>query len=115
LSSTKPFNSPLGGLIVHYIPSFLVISLPPSGEVYSFILEVEGYAGQFFSVAIGLGLMLLRFQRPELKRPFKAWIPAVLLKVLLSVVLIAAPFFPPKTGSDSGLFYATYAIVGVSM
>jgi len=100
---------------VHYIPSFLVIVLPPSAEVYSFILEVEGYPGQFVSIAIAGGLLYLRYTRPDLKRPFRVWIPAVLLKIALSLSLIAAPFFPPKTPPASGLFYATYAIVGVSI
>ncbi len=48
LASSKPFNAPLGGLIVHYVPSLLVIVLPPSSDVYAFIADVEGYAGQFF-------------------------------------------------------------------
>ncbi|KAF6823310.1 methionine permease [Colletotrichum musicola] len=115
LSSTRPFNSPLGGLFVHYIPSFLVITLPPSGQVYSFILEVEGYPGQFVALAVGAGLLWLRLKRPDLKRPFKAWLPAVFLRVALSMALLAAPFFPPKTKPSHGLFYATYAIVGSSI
>lgn len=105
----------MGGLLVHYIPSLLVIALPPSGEVYSFILEVEGYPGQFMALAVGGGLLWLRFKRPDLKRPFKAWVPAVILRISLSLALLAAPFFPPKVKPSNGLFYATYAIVGVSM
>ena len=108
LSSTRPFNSPLGGLLVHYIPSFLVIVLPPSKEVYSFILSVEGYPGQIISFAIGVGLILLRFKRPDLRRPYKAWTPAVLLVLCLHISLIAAPFFAPGG-------FPTYAIVGISM
>ncbi|KAK2043885.1 methionine permease [Colletotrichum somersetense] len=115
LSSTRPFNSPLGGLLVHYIPSFLVITLPPSAEVYSFILEVEGYPGQFLALAVGAGLLWLRVKRPDLKRPFKAWIPAVVLRVGLSLALLTAPFFPPSTKPSNGMFYATYAVVGTSM
>lgn len=42
LSSSKPFGAPMGGLIVHYIPSLLVITIPPRGDVYNFILDVEG-------------------------------------------------------------------------
>ncbi|KAG8421836.1 low-affinity methionine permease, variant 3 [Metarhizium acridum] len=112
LSSTKPFNSPVGGLLVNYVPSLLVIVLPPSSEVYSFILEVEGYTGQIFGLATGLGLLWLRYKRPHLKRPFKAWISAVVLRLLLGVGLLAAPFFPPADKYKGGLFYATYAIVG---
>ncbi|OHW96965.1 methionine permease, partial [Colletotrichum incanum] len=115
LSSTRPFNSPLGGLLVHYIPSFLVITLPPSGEVYSFILEVEGYPGQFLALAVGAGLLWLRVRRPDIKRPFKAWIPAVFLRIGLSLALLAAPFFPPDNKPKNGMFYATYAIVGASI
>ncbi|ROT34487.1 hypothetical protein SODALDRAFT_321494 [Sodiomyces alkalinus F11] len=85
LSSNRPFGSPLGGLLVHYIPSFLVIALPPSKEVYSFILEVEGYPGQFFSLAVAVGLVWLRFRRPDLRRPFKVWLPAVGLRMILNV------------------------------
>ncbi|CAK7209727.1 hypothetical protein SCUCBS95973_000538 [Sporothrix curviconia] len=115
ISSNKPFGAPLGGFLVHYIPSFLVIVLPPSAEVYSFILEVEGYPGQFVAIAIAGGLLYLRYTRPDLERPFKVWIPAVVIKIALGLSLIAAPFFPPKTPPASGLFYATYAIVGVSI
>jgi amino acid transporter len=107
----------MGGLIVHYIPSLLVITLPPSKDVYSFILEVEGYPGQVFALATSIGLLWLRYKRPDLKRPFKAWIGAVVFRVALSLALLAAPFFPPKEGQGTtgGLWYATYAVVGISM
>jgi len=60
LSSSKPFNTPLGGLIVHLVPSLLVILLPPQDAVYGFILEVKGYAAQLTTLAISVGLLLLR-------------------------------------------------------
>ncbi|KAI1167970.1 methionine permease [Nemania serpens] len=115
LSSSKPFNAPMGGLLVHYIPSVLVIVLPPTNEVYSFILEVEGYPGQIYGLAITIGLIWLRFKRPDLKRPFKAWMPAVVFRALFCVALLAAPFFPPNNPDPNGLWYATYAVVGVSV
>lgn len=116
LASSKPFDAPMGGLIVHYIPSLLVITLPPSSEVYSFILEVEGYPGQVFALASAVGLLYLRYKRPDLKRPFKAWSVAVVLRILLCLALLAAPFFPPKDGhAKGGIWYATYAVVGVSV
>ena len=116
LSSSRPFNSPLGGLLVHYVPSLLVITLPPQGDVYNFILDVEAYPGQFFGLAVSAGLLILRSQEPELHRPFKAWLPAVWLRIFVSLALLAAPFFPPPEGKgDVGFFYATYAIVGIGM
>jgi amino acid transporter len=100
--------------MVHYIPSLLVITIP-SGDVYSFILDVEGYPSQFFTIATAFGLIWLRFRRPDLKRPYKAWLPAVILRIGLSLCLIAAPFFPPPKDQRPDFFYATYALVGISM
>lgn len=104
----------MGGLIVHYIPSVLVIVLPPSSTVYSFIADVEGYAGQLFALAIAVGLLLLRWKKPDLSRPFKAWLPAVWLRIALCIFLIMAPLFKP-TGSDVDFFYASYALVALSV
>ena len=106
----------MGGLVVHYVPSVLVIVLPPSATVYSFIADVEGYAGQWFAFAVAAGLLLLRVQKPDLPRPFRAWLPAVWLRLVLCVFLIIAPLFPPEKGtSDVDFFYATYALVGLSV
>jgi amino acid transporter len=103
-------------LIVHYVPSLLVIVLPPSSSVYSFIVDVEGYAGQWFGLTIAVGLILLRYRKPDLKRPFKAWLPAVWFRIALGVSLILVPLFPPKSGvSDVDFFYAAYALVGLGV
>ena len=102
---------------MHYIPSVLVIVLPPKEDVYAFILDVEGYPSQFISLAICIGLLMLRRTRPELRRPCVAWVPAGWLKIVLSVSLLAAPFVqPPKDGKgDVGFWYGTYAVVGTGM
>lgn len=115
LSSTAPFGSPLGGLIVHYIPSLLVITIP-TGDVYSFILEVEGYPAQIFSFAIAAGLLWLRYRRPELDRPYRAWLPTIWVRIVLAIALLLAPFFPSATQKESGgLWGASYALVGTAM
>lgn len=106
----------MGGLIVHYFPSVLVITLPPSSSVYSFIAEVEGYAGQFFGLAVAAGLILLRYKKPDLYRPFKAWLPAVWLRITIAVFLILAPLFPPRKQTGHAQEYsAAYALVGISV
>jgi amino acid transporter len=114
LSSSKPFNTPLGGLIVHLIPSLVVILLPPQGAIYSFILELKAYPAQLTSLAISGGLLYLRAQRPDLSRPFTAWTFAVYLPIALNVALLLAPFFPPLEGKEEFTFwYGTYAVVGM--
>ncbi|CAG8034413.1 unnamed protein product [Penicillium nalgiovense] len=115
LSSSRPFGTPLGGLIVHYIPSALVVALPPQGDVYNFILDLEGYPGQMLSLAITVGLLVVRYREPHLPRPFKAWLPAVWLRVVVCLVLLVAPFIPPPHWRDIDFFYATYPLVGIGM
>ncbi|KAL7274632.1 low-affinity methionine permease [Rhizina undulata] len=116
LASNKPFNAPLGGLILHLIPSLLVIVLPPPGDAYAFILDVVGYPVQFFSIAIAIGLLLLRTRRPNLNRPFKAWTISVYVKILASLALLCAPFMNDKDGKgDVGFWYGTYAVVGTAI
>jgi multisubunit Na+/H+ antiporter MnhB subunit len=78
-------------------------------------LEVEGYPSQVVAFAITVGLIWLRYRRKDLKRPFKAWWVAILFRIAMSLALLSAPFFPPDKKPESGLFYATYAIVGISM
>ena len=113
LASTKPYGTPIGGLLVHIIPSLVVILCPPQGAVYSFILEVKGYPAQMTSLAIGIGLLWLRRRHPDLSRPFRAWTPAVCLPILLSAALLLAPFFPPgDCKQEFPFWYGTYAVVG---
>lgn len=95
----------------------LVITLPPQEDVYAFILDVEGYPSLFYGLAIAIGFLVLRRTKPELERPFVAWLPVVWLQIVLSVLLLAAPFVqPPRDGKgDVSFWYATYAVVGVGM
>jgi hypothetical protein len=103
--------------MVTFIPTFFIIVLPPPGDIYSFILNAQAYPAQFFDLATFLGLLLLRWRRPDLHRPFKAWLPAVWLGIAVCLVLAAAPFIPPDDGKkgEFGLWYGTYALVGIGM
>jgi tryptophan-rich sensory protein len=77
---------------------------------------VEGYAAQYFALAISAGIIWLRLRRPELHRPFKARLPAVWLRIALCLALIAVPLFKPGDGTqDVSFFHAIYALVGIGM
>lgn len=105
----------MGALLTHFLPSVLVISIP-AGNIYSFILDVEGYPGQFFSIASAAGLLLLRRQRPDLTRPYRAFLPAVWLSISYSVSLLSAPFVPREDLSwRQHLSSVSYAFVGSSV
>ena len=105
----------MGALIIHYIPSLLVILLP-AGQVYSFILDVEGFPAQLFAIASSFGLIWLRFKRPDLRRPYKAFLPAVWMRIALSFALVLAPFVPRKALNwREHVSDVSYAFVGTAV
>ncbi|KIP03101.1 hypothetical protein PHLGIDRAFT_26278 [Phlebiopsis gigantea 11061_1 CR5-6] len=95
-------KSPLPGLIVHLIPSVIVILAPPPSVAYPFILDVEGYPGQIINFFIVIGLFWMRWRRPDVPRPFK---------------VLVAPFLKPANGvgDTPPLPYYLYCLVGIAV
>ncbi|KAJ7780836.1 high affinity methionine permease [Mycena maculata] len=110
-------KSPLPGLIVHLIPSAIVIIAPPPAVAYPFILDVEGYPAQIINLFVVLGLFWLRYRQPNFKRPFKVWLPLAVFFLAAAVFLLVAPFLRPanKVGDTPPLPYYLYCLVGIAV
>ncbi|THG96884.1 hypothetical protein EW145_g7702 [Phellinidium pouzarii] len=95
-------KSPLPGLIVHLIPSVIVILAPPPSVAYPFILDLEGYPSQIVNFLIIVGLFYLRWKKPNAIRPFK---------------VIVDPFLRPSNGvgDTPPLPYYLYCLVGIGV
>ena len=85
-------KSPLPGLIIHLIPSIIVIIAPPPSVAYPFILDVEGYPQQIINFAIVVGLFWLRWTKPHVPRPFKVWWPLAVFFLAAAVFRASLPF-----------------------
>lgn len=104
----------LGSSTLH--PVRIVITLPPQQDIYNFILDVKGYPGQILALAVTVGLLVLRYREPHRIRPFKAWLPAVWLRIVVCLALLVALFVPPPNWQgDIHFFYATDAVVGIAV
>lgn len=115
-ASNWPVGAPLAGLIVHLIPSLVVIIAVPFGDAYNFILDVEGYPGQIINLFVVLGLIWLRYRHPNLKRPYKAWSIAIFFFLVGAAFLLVAPFLRPPGGKgDTSLPYFLYPLVGIAV
>ncbi|KAI1787978.1 high affinity methionine permease [Ganoderma leucocontextum] len=110
-------KSPLPGLIVHLIPSVIVIIAPPPAVAYPFIVDVEAYPGQIINFFIVIGLFWLRYHKPNAPRPFKVWLPIAVFFLAASVFLLVAPFLKPANGvgDTPPLPYYLYCLVGIAV
>jgi amino acid transporter len=118
-ASSWPFGSPSSGLLLHFIPSFIVIVAIPFGNAYNFILDLEGYPGSVINFFVVLGFFILRFSEPSKhwKRPFRVWIPVAVFYMVAQAFLMVAPFLRPPggIGDTPPLPYWLYAVVGIAV
>lgn len=115
-ASSWPAGSPSAGLLLHFIPSFIVIVAIPAGDAYNFILDVEGYPGAVINTFVVVGLLILRWKAPNISRPFKVWLPIPILFLAGQCFLMVAPFIRPPGGKgDTSLPYWLYPIVGIAV
>ncbi|KAL4893709.1 amino acid/polyamine transporter I [Aspergillus ambiguus] len=117
-ASSKPWNAPLGGVMVNFVPSALLILFLPSRDIYSFVLSAEGYTRQLVDISLAAGLLWLRRARPHMARPFRAWIPLIWFRLALCVAMVAAPFVPASGTGDGRAPWAEhgiYALVGLAI
>ncbi|KAI0063741.1 high affinity methionine permease [Artomyces pyxidatus] len=110
-------KAPWPGLILHLIPSIIVIIAPPPTVAYPFILDVEGYPQQIINLFVVLGLFYLRWKEPLLHRPFKVWLPFAALFLAAAVFLLVSPFLRPSNGvgDTPPLPYYLYCFVGIGV
>ncbi|KAJ7755092.1 high affinity methionine permease [Mycena olivaceomarginata] len=110
-------KSPFPGLIIHLIPSVIVIIAPPPSVAYPFILDIEGYPQQIINFFIVIGLFWLRYREPNANRPFKVWLPLAVFFLAAALFLIIAPFLRPanKVGDTPPLPYYLYCLVGIAI
>jgi len=110
-------KSPLPGLIIHLIPSIVIILGPPPNVAYPFILDIEGYPQQIINVFVVVGLFWMRWKQPSLPRPFKVWWPVAVFYLAAAVFLLVAPFLRPANGvgDTPPLPYYLYCLVGIAI
>lgn len=116
-ASSWPFGSPSAGLILHFIPSFIVIVAIPFGNAYNFILDLEGYPGSVINFLVVAGLFYLRWSDAKAHRPFKVWWPIAAFYMVGQAFQLVAPFLRPPggVGDTPPLPYWLYCVVGIAV
>jgi len=80
-------------------------------------LDVEGYPVQIINFFVIGGLLWLRWKKPNIRRPFKVWLPFAIFFLAAAVFLMIAPFLRPsnKIGDTPPLPYYLYCLVGIAV
>ncbi|KAG9675240.1 high affinity methionine permease, partial [Aureobasidium melanogenum] len=113
-ASSWPAGAPGAGLLLHWIPSAIIIVAIPFGDAYNFILDVEGYPGSVINFFVVVGFFWLRYAEPGLDRPFRCWLPVAAFYMVVQAFLMVAPFLrPPGDKGDTSLPYWLYPVVGI--
>ncbi|KAI5116552.1 hypothetical protein M0805_007560 [Coniferiporia weirii] len=110
-------KSPFPGLLIHLIPSIIVVIAPPPAVAYPFILDLEGYPSEIIYLLVVLGFFYLRWARPEAVRPFKVWWPLAAFFLAAAVFLLVVPFLRPPggVGDTPPLPYYLYCLVSIGV
>lgn len=115
-ASNWPFGSPSTGLLLHFIPSFIVIVAIPFGDAYNFILDLEGYPSSVINFLVVAGLFYLRWTAKHVHRPFRVWWPVAFFFMVGQAFQLVAPFIRPPGGKgDTSLPYWLASVVGIGV
>ncbi|GAP85989.2 putative high-affinity methionine permease [Rosellinia necatrix] len=119
--STKPFGTPIGPYVLKWVVTLIFIIAPPAGDAFQFVVSLKTYPDGIFFVAMAVGLYIIRYRHKRLNREkpaFKAWDICLVFFLLIQIYTVATPWIPPKGGPYAGevsFWYATYAVVGISV
>jgi hypothetical protein len=64
-ASIRPFETPLAPYILIWSLSIIMILVPPAGDIFNFIDDLQSYPGNIFAFATAFGLFLIRKRRAK--------------------------------------------------
>ncbi|KAJ3758156.1 high affinity methionine permease [Lentinula raphanica] len=120
-ASTKPFNTPLAAYLLRCSVTNVLIVIPPPGDAFNFIVDLQYYPESIYAFLLVVGLFLVRRRRSAAdipSVPFRAWTFVAVFALLVNLVIMIIPWVPPEGGiyaGDVSFFYATYCIAGLGV
>ncbi|KAJ3992956.1 high affinity methionine permease [Lentinula boryana] len=120
-ASTKPFNTPLAAYLLRWSVTSVLIVIPPPGDAFNFIVDLQYYPESIYAFLLVIGLFLVRRRRAAVGAPsvpFRAWTFVAVFALVVNLVIMIIPWVPPEGGiyaGDVSFFYATYCIAGLGV
>ncbi|KAJ1645957.1 methionine permease [Coemansia erecta] len=112
-SVNQTFGTPVWALGATWALITVFIVLPPPGEAYALLIDVGGYPFWVFSGLAVIGLVRMRFTHGDLVRPFRAWMPAIVVSICAAVFMCVVPFIRPSDAGSLAVPYWVAPVTGV--
>ena len=114
MSSNWPFGAPLRILILSCAITTVIILGFHEGDVYSYMVSLEGYPQQIAIALIAVGIFIIRKRYPDLQAPIRAGYFGTIAVLLISIYLIVGPFISSTSPNPKGLeSWPNYGLVGL--
>ncbi|CAK9438017.1 uncharacterized protein LODBEIA_P23750 [Lodderomyces beijingensis] len=115
MSSNWPCGAPFRALVLSCSITTLVILGFHQGDIYSYMVSLEGYPQQIAIALIAFGIFLIRFKYPHLQAPIRAGYVGTTAVLLISIYLCVGPFISKSSPNPKGLEnWPNYGLVGLT-
>ncbi|EIN03825.1 APC amino acid permease [Punctularia strigosozonata HHB-11173 SS5] len=97
--SSKPFDSPLRGILVVWLVSSVLMLSAPSGDAYLLMVNLSYYPIILFNVLLPAGIIYMHISPSiEWNPPYRSYTAVAVFFFISNVFLLLAPFVPPPPG-----------------
>ncbi|KAK9447403.1 amino acid/polyamine transporter I [Limtongia smithiae] len=85
-------NAPVSGLFLHWLITVIVLTIPPPGEAYEFIVDLNTYPSAWISALVAGGLIYLQYSKTEhWSSPFHSFLVITVIYLLSNLFLMYMP------------------------
>ncbi|KAI5953638.1 MUP3 [Candida jiufengensis] len=114
MASNWPFGAPMRSLILSCSITTILLVGFPKGDIYSYMVSLEGYPSQIAVALISVGVFIIRKRYPDLHAPIKAGFLGTISVLIISIYLTIGPFISSSSPNPKGLeSWPNYGLVGL--
>lgn len=114
MSSNWPFGSPLPTLLLSVSITTVIFIVCPQGDIYNYIVALEGYPNQIVVGLVALGIFIIRRRYPELRAPIRSSLVGTTLVLIITCYLIVSPLASKTSPNPAGMQnWPSYAVVSL--
>lgn len=114
MSSNWPFGSPLPTLTLSVSITTIIFIVCPQGDIYNYIVALEGYPNQIVIALIAIGIFIIRRRYPDLRAPIRSSLVGTTLVLIITAYLVISPLISKTSPNPPGMEnWPSYAVVAL--